>query len=468
MTRSPGKKYYYDGNGNITHVEKIGSTENHAYDAANQCTDNGFTYDECGNLTSDGEWDYEYERGSRLVSATNDTENLKVAFSYDPQGKRYSKTAYERDGQGQYTVEKYARFYHYDSGGNILCETDAAGNIIRSYAYDLSGHPIAFTQDLGQGQRTFYVHTNARGDVTCITDDAMDWVKKLTYDPWGNITSETAKSSEYEALSCPYAYAGYFRDTETGLYFMPARYYSPVLRRFLTKDPHPGSKSQPITLNPYQYCKNNPVNKVDPSGQYDLDAIMSGLSGLSGLSSALEASLSQIAAGAALIRGGGLQAASFASSMSSFRSSVASSMSNMGGMVARISSGISQAVAGVSGLARFNWGGLASVGIRGGRTPEQAASDHETILEEMRRNPNPWPQSNDPRNIVQKVVDAVFFNPITRIGVGVAGIVVSALSIPVTFGLSLKGIWYSARIIDFAVQDIQDGNWAGNPYHHMP
>jgi hypothetical protein len=132
-------------------VEKPGHAETRAYDDANQITDYGFAYDECGNLTADGEWVYEYDRGSRLISATNDSENLKVVFGYNPQGMRNSKTAYKRDGQGQYTQQKYALFYHYDSGGNVLCETDAAGSVIRSYAYDLSGHPVAFTQDLGEG-----------------------------------------------------------------------------------------------------------------------------------------------------------------------------------------------------------------------------------------------------------------------------------------------------------------------------
>ncbi|NPV59215.1 MAG: hypothetical protein HPY75_06080 [Actinobacteria bacterium] len=261
------ERYFYDGNGNLLRVEKTGSAENHSYDAANQLTDEGFAYDECGNLTSDGTWAYAYDRGSRLVSATNATANLKLVFTYDPQGRRRSKVAYERDPQGNYTAQKYAVFYHYDAGGNVLCETDASGNILRSYAYDLSGHPVAFTQDLGQGVRTFYLHANARGDVVCITDDVMNWVKKFSYDPWGNITSEVSRSPEYDNLDCPYAYAGYFGDKETGLYYMPARYYPPALRRFLTRDPHPGVKSNPLTLNPYRYCENDPVNRVDPAGQ---------------------------------------------------------------------------------------------------------------------------------------------------------------------------------------------------------
>ncbi len=50
------------------------------------------------------------------------------------------------------------------------------------------------------------------------------------YDPWGKVIGQTG-------LEQPIKYAGYYYDTETGLYYVKARYYSPKLGRFLTKDP---------------------------------------------------------------------------------------------------------------------------------------------------------------------------------------------------------------------------------------
>jgi RHS repeat-associated protein len=258
-------------------------------------------------------------------------------------------------------VQKYAYCYHYDASGNVLCETDAAGNVIRSYAYDLSGHPIAFTQDLGQGPQTFYIHTNARGDVVCITDDVQNWVKKYTYDPWGNITTETSSSGLYDALDSHYACAGYFRDAETGLYYMPARYYSPAQRRFITKDPHPGSKSNPLTLNPYQYCKNNPVNNVDPSGQYDIyfdvfgfgnkmKSIMKGVGPINytpGINVG-NCGVSNFIAAQDLFRAAGPGLNHFASSMASFNTSV---HRNLAGFRAPSFSGMGGALSYLHGLA---------------------------------------------------------------------------------------------------------------------
>ena len=63
-------------------------------------------------------------------------------------------------------------------------------------------------------------------------------------------------------------YTGYERDTETGLDFAQARYYANLQGRFTSPDPFSASATitDPQTFNRYTYCRNNPVNSVDPSG----------------------------------------------------------------------------------------------------------------------------------------------------------------------------------------------------------
>jgi RHS repeat-associated protein len=66
----------------------------------------------------------------------------------------------------------------------------------------------------------------------------------------------------------PYGYTGEQWDASAGLVYLRARYLSPVVGRFTSKDPFPGFWSQPQTLNRFVYVGNNPINRSDPSGLY--------------------------------------------------------------------------------------------------------------------------------------------------------------------------------------------------------
>jgi RHS repeat-associated protein len=63
----------------------------------------------------------------------------------------------------------------------------------------------------------------------------------------------------------PYKFGGKEYETMHGLnlYDFEARPYDPILGRFLTPDPL--AEKYPW-INPYAYCGNNPINRVDPTG----------------------------------------------------------------------------------------------------------------------------------------------------------------------------------------------------------
>jgi RHS repeat-associated protein len=88
-------------------------------------------------------------------------------------------------------------------------------------------------------------------------------VQRLTYQPFGETHSNTGTVDFLQRR-----FTGQEQDPETGLYFYNARYYNPILGRFLSPDsivPEPGN---PQSLNRYSYVENNPVNRIDPSGHF--------------------------------------------------------------------------------------------------------------------------------------------------------------------------------------------------------
>jgi RHS repeat-associated protein len=91
-------------------------------------------------------------------------------------------------------------------------------------------------------------------------------VNSYRYDEWGNILSQS------EGVPNAFKYAGEMYDTETGFYYLRARYYDPSVGRFINKDTYKGQIDNPLSLNLYTYVHNNPLTNVDPTGHYCVSA----------------------------------------------------------------------------------------------------------------------------------------------------------------------------------------------------
>jgi RHS repeat-associated protein len=59
----------------------------------------------------------------------------------------------------------------------------------------------------------------------------------------------------------PLQFAGQYRDTESGLMYMQARYYDAVTGQFMTRDP-----MLPKTKEAYSYANGDPLNETDFTG----------------------------------------------------------------------------------------------------------------------------------------------------------------------------------------------------------
>jgi len=105
-----------------------------------------------------------------------------------------------------------------------------------------------------------YYVINGHGDVIALTNEAGQIVNSYTYDEWGNTLAKQ------EQVANPIRYSGEYYDEESGLYYLRARYYDPSTGRFISKDPVEGNVTNPLSLNSYTYCLNNPIIYIDPSG----------------------------------------------------------------------------------------------------------------------------------------------------------------------------------------------------------
>ena len=78
--------------------------------------------------------------------------------------------------------------------------------------------------------------------------------------------------------------------------YLRARYYNPNIGRFTSLDIEEGEISNPLDMNRYVYCRNNPIKYVDPSGE----AVLTISAGLAGLLKLLAAAVTAVGATYAL------------------------------------------------------------------------------------------------------------------------------------------------------------------------
>ncbi|MCR4408647.1 MAG: RHS repeat-associated core domain-containing protein, partial [Anaerolineae bacterium] len=113
----------------------------------------------------------------------------------------------------------------------------------------------------------YYIHTDHLGSTSLLSDGSGNEIpgSRVSYFPYGE-----TRIGVLPALPTDFAFTGQRNEGTIALYDYHARFYDPVLGRFVSADtivPNPGN---PQDLNRYTYAANNPLKYVDPSGHYDL------------------------------------------------------------------------------------------------------------------------------------------------------------------------------------------------------
>ena len=295
-------RYTYDGNGNrLSKADRQGLTK-YAYDANNQLVQvqypqgglENYSYDAAGNRLSrsaDGiQENYHYDNCNRLIQMTRmTTQQEHLTYTYDRQGNMLS------DGRNQYTYDDFGRLVLavtaeggiqkncYDAEG-LRAEMEENGRLVQ-FLYnenrevvaekDYSGNIIRYIRGLGlissdsENAKTYYHYVcDEQGSVSHIIrgEDKESGVSEQ-----GREQDRILNQYEYDAfgntISCKeqvenrFRYQGEQYDPITRQYYLRARYYNPVIGRFIQEDTYYGDG-----LNLYEYCRNNTITYKDPTG----------------------------------------------------------------------------------------------------------------------------------------------------------------------------------------------------------
>jgi RHS repeat-associated protein len=305
--------YGYDGAGNITTIGE----DTYRYDLVGRITrgtvmmpdgstrTQSYAYDSFGNIvnrTTDG-----FDVATSVDPATNRPQSgFFGSYMWDAAGamtfNASSGESYEWDGMGMMTRRSGTRnltfLYTADDERIAVFENDPSGNPLRTtwtlrgldhkvlrswtstggayatddwewkqdYVYRDGGRLLAtVTPD---GVRHF--HLDHLGTPRVITDPQGVKLAEHTYFPFGLEATDERQNAEVMKFT------GHERDLDPhsihDLDYMHARYYTPVMGRFLTVDPARESvnTSAPQSWNRYTYVHNNPLNAIDPDGRITL------------------------------------------------------------------------------------------------------------------------------------------------------------------------------------------------------
>ena len=224
-----------------------------------------YTYDANGNLLAGANRSLIYDAENRPTRITVSGES-PTTLVYDREGGRVKKTV---DGQTTVYIGK-----HY------VCQGTTCAKMIFA-----NGQRVAMVQ-VNSGA-TSYFHSDHLGSTSVVTDANGTVEQDVAYFPYGSTRNNTGTAD------VAYKYTGKEQDASTGLYFYEARYYDPVLGRFISPDPLVPDPGTPQDFNRYAYVRNNPLRYVDPNGAWAVQVINGAYGFFSGVTAAYLAAQAQ-------------------------------------------------------------------------------------------------------------------------------------------------------------------------------
>lgn len=250
--------YSYDDNGNRTNVGYETGDNNRLLSDGTYT----YTYDGEGNRITRTEiatgevteyiWDYRNRLTGVVTKDSVGNVIQDVEYGYDVYDRRVEKTV-DPDGDGPES-EQTERFVY--DGDHITLVFDENGEQTHRY---LHGPQIdqVLAEEIANGEVRWALADN-QGTIRDVIDSDGNVLNHITYDSFGQITSETNPDIDFR-----FSYTGREFDEETGQNYYRARYYDASVGQFISEDTIGFSAGD---ANLYRYVFNSPLIFIDPSG----------------------------------------------------------------------------------------------------------------------------------------------------------------------------------------------------------
>jgi RHS repeat-associated protein len=226
---NPTTTYLYDANGSLTNKTQ-GSTVN------------GYTYNVANKLSG-------VYSGSTLVAS----------YLYNDQGLRVQTTAG--------TTTHYLIDANNHTGYAQVLEELATLGGTASMSYVIGDEVLAQCGTTVSAPNYFLPDGHGNNRQLSRTDGTV--ANHYNYDTDGTVQSSIS-SSTAEGAATSKLYCGEQYDSNLHMYNLRARYYSPSSGRFNQRDTFGGNSEDPQSVHKYAYANGDPVNGMDPTGQFTL------------------------------------------------------------------------------------------------------------------------------------------------------------------------------------------------------